>query len=140
MKRWLLAAAAIVAALAAGIYLVLAASLPRRSGEAAVQGLTAPLDVSLDARAVPTVRGATFADVLRGQGYLHAQERFFQMDLLRRSIAGELAELFGDLALPTDRSQRVLDYREHAKKLRSRLPPEQLAWLDAYTEGVNAGL
>ena len=78
--------------------------------------------------------------MLRGQGYLHAQERFFQMDLLRRSSAGELAELFGERALAADRGQRPFGYREHARRLRAALPAEQNAWLDAYTDGVNAGL
>ena len=62
------------------------------------------------------------------------------MDLLRRSSAGELAELFGERALEADRAQRPFGYREHARALRAALPAEQVAWLDAYTEGVNAGL
>ena len=124
----------------AAAYALVAASLPRRAGEAPLPGLGSPLTVALDARAIATVRGESFTDVLRGQGYLHAQERFFQMDLLRRSSAGELAELFGERALAADRGQRPFDYRERARRLRSALPAEQNAWLDAYTEGVNAGL
>ena len=103
------------AARSPSVYAVLAASLPRRGGEAALPGLAAPLAVTLDARAIATVRGESFLDVLRGQGYLHAQERFFQMDLLRRSSAGELAELFGERALAADRGQRPFGYREHAR-------------------------
>ena len=63
------------------------------------------------------MRGESFDDVLRGQGYLHAQERFFQMDLLRRSSAGELAELFGERALAADRGQRPFGYREQRAAL-----------------------
>ena len=140
VKRLLAAAAGLVLLLIAAAYALVAASLPRRAGEARLPGLGSPLTVALDARAIATVRGESFADVLRGQGYLHAQERFFQMDLLRRSSAGELAELFGERALAADRGQRPFDYREHARRLRSALPAEQNAWLDAYTEGVNAGL
>ncbi len=140
MRRWLVAAIAVVALLGAAAYASLAASLPRRGGEAALPGLTAPLAVALDAHAIATVRGATFEDVLRGQGYLHAQERFFQMDLLRRSAAGELSELFGERALAADMSQRPFAYRDHAQRIRAALPAEQSAWLDAYAEGVNAGL
>ena len=143
MRRWLVAgmgAVAAIALLAAAVYALLAASLPRRAGEAPLPGLTARLDVALDAHAIPTVRGASFADALRGQGYLHAQERFFQMDLLRRSSAGELSELFGERALAADRSQRPFGYRERARRLRAALPAEQDAWLEAYAEGVNAGL
>jgi len=140
MRRWLLGVAAVLALLAAAGYGLLAASLPRRGGEATVPGLAAPVDVALDARAIPTIRAESFADALRGQGYAHAQERFFQMDLLRRSAAGELAALFGERALAADRGQRAFAFREQARRLRTTLPAEQLAWLDAYAEGVNAGL
>ena len=71
----------------------------RRSGQASVPGLGTPVAVALDERAIPTIRADSFLDALRAQGYLHAQERFFQMDLLRRQSAGELAELFGERAL-----------------------------------------
>jgi penicillin amidase len=134
------AAAGLALLLLASAYLVVAAALPRRGGEAPLPGLTASVSVALDSRAIPTVRGESFLDVLRAQGYLHAQERFFQMDLLRRSSAGELAELFGERALAADLGQRPFGYRERARQLRATLPPEQNAWLDAYTEGVNAGL
>ena len=60
--------------------------------------------------------------------------------MLRRSSAGELAELFGERALAADRSQRPFGYREIARRLRTDLSVEQNAWLDAYAEGVNAGL
>lgn len=138
--RVLAALAGLILALAVTVYAFLAASLPRRAGEAPLPGLTAPVTVALDSRAIATVRGESFLDVLRAQGYLHAQERFFQMDLLRRSSAGELAELFGERALEADRTQRPFGYREHARTLRAALPAEQIAWLDAYTQGVNAGL
>jgi penicillin amidase len=136
----LVAIVAALALLAAAGYWLLAASLPRRAGSAHVPGLEAPLEVALDARAIPAIRAKSFADALRGQGYAHAQERFFQMDLLRRSAAGELAALFGERALAADRGQRAFAFRERARSLRTTLPAEQLTWLDAYTEGVNAGL
>jgi penicillin G amidase len=139
-KRLLAAALLLVLLSAATAYAIIAAALPRRGGQAQLAGLAAPLTVALDSRAIATVRGESFGDVLRGQGYLHAQERFFQMDLLRRSSAGELAELFGERALAADRGQRPFGYREAARRLRAELPAEQNAWLDAYTEGVNAGL
>lgn len=125
---------------AAVVYALLSASLPRRSGEAQVANLTAPLAIELDARAIPRIRAATFADALRAQGYMHAQERFFQMDLVRRSAAGELAEVFGSRALPLDLAQRPLEFRARARALLATLPATELEWLDAYTEGVNAGL
>ena len=138
--RVLAAAAGLILVLLAAAYLIVAASLPRRGGEAPLPGLTAPVSIALDSRAIPTVRGESFLDALRAQGYLHAQERFFQMDLLRRSSAGELLELFGERALAADLGQRPFEYRERARRLLSTLPIEQVAWLDAYTQGVNAGL
>ena len=94
----------------------LRASLPQLDGEARVPGLSAPVIVERDADGVPTIRGASRADVARAMGFLHAQDRFFQMDLLRRRAAGELAELrerllrwmldTGDI-LPPDRDPRL---------------------------------
>jgi len=138
--RVLAALAGLVLALGVTVYSFLSASLPRRVGEAPLPGLTGRVAVALDARAVATVRAESFLDALRAQGYLHAQERFFEMDLLRRSSAGELSELFGMRALEADRAQRPFGYREHARGLLATLPAEQRAWLDAYTQGVNAGL
>ncbi|HUQ52164.1 MAG TPA: penicillin acylase family protein, partial [Gammaproteobacteria bacterium] len=140
LKRLLAAVAVLVLLLAAIAYTVVAASLPRHSGRAQLVGLEAPLTIALDARAIGTVRGESFLDALRGQGYLHAQERFFQMDLLRRASAGELAELFGERALANDRSQRAFGFSELARRIRASLPAEQNEWLQAYTQGVNAGL
>lgn len=140
-RRWLLGAAGATAALLAAAYLGLAASLPRRDGEARIAGLGAPVTVALDARAIPTVRAESFGDALRAQGYLHAQERFFQMDLVRRSAAGELAALVGARALPADRAQKPFGYRALARTLlETALPPEHARWLAAYADGVNAGL
>jgi penicillin amidase len=138
--RVLGALAGLVLALAVTAYAFLSASLPRRAGDAPLPGLAARVAVALDARAIATVRAESFLDALRAQGYLHAQERFFEMDLLRRSSAGELAELFGERALEADRAQRPFGYRERARELRAALPAEQLAWIGAYTDGVNAGL
>jgi penicillin amidase len=95
LRRSLAFVAALVAVLLVVAWTALYASLPRRSGEARVAELESPVAIALDARAIATVRGETFLDALRGQGFLHAQERYFQMDLLRRSSAGELSELFG---------------------------------------------
>jgi len=86
----------LLVALAAGwFYFQLRASLPQLDGAHAVPGLAAPVAIARDSLGVPTVRGANRNDVARALGFLHAQDRFFQMDLLRRRAAGELAELFG---------------------------------------------
>ena len=115
-------------------------SLPQLDGTLTVAGLGAPVKVERDALGVPTITGATRADVARATGFVHAQDRFFQMDLLRRSGAGELAELFGTAALPLDRAHRLHGFRRVAAQVVAGLPAEQRAVLDAYTAGVNAGL
>ena len=121
-------------------YAAISAALPRRYGSTTLVGLSAPLEIELDEHAIPRVRGASFEDALRGEGYMHAQERYFEMDLMRRSAAGELAALVGERALALDRSQRPFDFRRRAEALLTQLPAEQRGWLEAYAQGVNAGL
>ena len=116
------------------------ASLPPLDGAIAVAGLSAPVQVERDALGVPTITGATRADVARALGFLHAQDRFFQMDLLRRSGAGELSELFGPAALWVDRTHRLHQFRTTAGEALALMPANQRTILDAYTAGVNAGL
>jgi penicillin amidase len=127
-------------AVAGGFWWLMRRSLPQLDGAAPLPGLSAPVTVERDALGVPTIRGATRLDVARALGYLHAQDRFFQMDLLRRRPAGELAELFGQSALPLDRDARVHSFRALARRALALLPPEQRALVDAYAAGVNAGL
>ena len=127
---------------AAGAWLAsrVRASLPRLDGEARLPGSGAPVTVERDALGVPSVRGASRADVARALGWLHAQDRFFQMDVLRRAGAGELAALFGQRALPRDRAARMHGFRVLAGKVVASLPAAQRAVLEAYVAGVNAGL
>lgn len=119
---------------------VLTASLPRRAGTARIEGLREPVAVELDVHAVARVRGRRLEDVYRAQGFLHAQERFFQMDLARRSAAGELAALFGSRALAVDRDRRAYRFRARAEALWRELGPGERSYVEAYTQGVNAGL
>ena len=126
--------------LLAGAYALVASSLPRRDGQAHVAKLAAPIDVELDRHAVPRLRAASLEDALRGEGYMHAQERFFEMDLVRRAPAGELAALVGAAAIDRDRAMKPFEFRRRARELLARLSPEQAAWIAAYTEGVNSGL
>jgi len=140
LKRMLWSAAGTIVLAAAALAIALTASLPRRDGEAPVPGLSSPVTVELDAAAIPRIRARTLEDAYRAQGFLHAQERFFQMDLTRRSIAGELAELVGPAALPLDRERRAFQFRKRARMLAESLPARHLAWLAAYADGVNAGL
>lgn len=128
-------------ALAAGwFYGRVRASRPQLAGTATVAGLGAAVAVERDALGVPTLRGARRADLARALGWVHGQERFFQMDLLRRAAAGELAELFGERALPRDRALRMHGFRRLAQAAVARLPADQRALIEAYAAGVNSGL
>lgn len=115
-------------------------SLAQLDGERPVAGLAAPVRIERDALGVPTITGVTRPDVARALGFLHAQDRFFQMDLLRRSGAGELAEIFGAMAVPLDQAHRLHGFRRTAGQVAAALDPAARAVLDAYTAGVNAGL
>jgi len=131
----------VVAALAIGAaWLALRGSLPRYDGRVAAPELSAPVTVERDALGTVTLHGENRRDVTFALGYVHAQERFFEMDLLRRRAAGELAELFGPGALPVDRAARAHRMRERAKAALASLTPEEHDELAAYRDGVNAGL
>lgn len=116
------------------------ASLPPLDGTIPVAGLGAAVKIERDALGIPTITGATRLDVARATGFVHAQDRFFQMDLSRRSGAGEIAELFGPAAVDFDRGRRVHGFRRLAGQVFAGLPAGQRALLEAYAAGVNAGL
>ena len=132
----------LVAALAGGgwLYSRLRASLPPLDGAERLPGLTAVVTVERDALGVPTIRASTREDVARALGCLHAEDRFFQMDLLRRRGAGELAEIFGPAAVQADRAARRDGFRAIARAAVERMSESERAVIGAYAEGVNAGL
>ena len=140
--RWALALVAVVLlGLTGWAYLRLRASLPLLDGELSLTSLTGPVTIERDAHGVPTIHAQNPADLYRALGFLHAQDRFFQMDLLRRRAAGELAELFGWPALRIDRETRIHRFRAlaHAAWERDHLAPRSKL-LCSYVEGVNEGL
>ena len=116
------------------------ASLPQIEGEATLAGLAAPVSIERDAAGVPVLRASTRADIARATGYVHAQDRLFQMDLLRRTGAGELAALLGPALLETDRHIRVHQFRERAREAITVLDPQSRTLLEAYSAGVNAAM
>ncbi len=124
----------------AGAWLALRASLPRIDGEMNLAGLSAPVAIERDASGVPVIRGVTREDVARATGYAHAQDRWFQMDLLRRTSAGELAELLGPALLDTDRRIRLHQFRKRAALAFAALDPVARGVLEAYAAGVNAAI
>lgn len=121
-------------------YVLLQASLPRIDGEAAVAGLGAEVTIERDALGIPVIRAASREDLAFGLGYAHAQDRFFQMDLLRRRASGELAALVGPAAVRLDRRNRVHRFRTRAAATLAQVPADHRAVLSAYSAGVNAGL
>lgn len=116
------------------------ASLPALDGSLALADLSAPVTIERDSLGVPTLRGASRIDLARALGFVHGQDRFFQMDLSRRRAAGELAELFGPIALPLDRGARVHELRPLSARMLSQLAPSEQQLIEAYTAGVNAAL
>jgi penicillin G amidase len=93
--------------------------------------------VFMDANGIPTIVGETEADVTFVQGYLHARDRFFQMDYLRRVASGTVAELVGEPGLSSDIQLRTLGLRRAAWSSFVRLGPAEKAWLKSYADGVN---
>jgi penicillin amidase len=134
------AALLLVAATAGWGWWRMRSALPVLDGNAPLHGLSAPVTVERDHLGVPTIQAQGEADAYRALGFLHAQDRFFQMDLSRRRADGRLAELFGRRALEMDRWAARMDFRAHAAAACAALPADQRLLLEAYAEGVNAGL
>ncbi len=128
--------------LGAGIwaYRQLSASLPQMAGSQVLPGLSDDVRIERDHWGVPRIRGKSRTDCARATGFLHAQERFFQMDLLRRRAAGELSALFGSRAVEMDKSARLFRFRSLAERIVRELPETERRVLEAYTGGVNDGL
>jgi penicillin amidase len=118
----------------------LRASLAILDGQQRLSGLSGAVTVTRDALGIPAIRGTSREDVARASGFLHAQDRYFQMDLSRRRAAGELSALVGGRALAVDREIRIHRFRAQARRAVSLLSPRDRRILDAYVAGVNAGL
>jgi penicillin amidase len=128
--------AGILGYLAAVTYL----SRPVLEGELVSAGIHGATSISRDENGSVLIAAAGQDDLMFGLGFVHAQERFFQMDLLRRSAAGELSELVGGGALRSDRNARRHGFRQVAMQAIRDLPEAQQALLRSYTAGVNDGL
>jgi penicillin amidase len=131
---------AVLALALLGAWLFLRASLAQLDGSRRSPLVSNPVTVARDANGVPTISGASRLDLAYATGFVHGQERFFQMDLLRRSAAGELAELFGPKAVPLDRAHRLHRFRARAAVILQRMSSQERAFLDRYAAGVNDGL
>jgi len=121
-------------------FVLMRASLPNEDGDAVLPGLNAQVKVNSDELGVPAIFAENRADALRILGFLHARDRLFQMELMRRKSAGRLAELFGRAALDSDRKQRVYQLSKTAQQIVRDLSAEQRRLLQAYVAGVNSYL
>lgn len=137
-RALLIGLAALLLLAAAGIGTALWWTLPPRHATAAVPGLSAPVTITFDQYDIPRIRAANLADAATALGYVHARDRMFQMDLMRRVASGRLAAIAGPQALPLDREMRTLGLRRAAEADYAVLPPPTRILLQAYARGVNA--
>ncbi len=115
-------------------------TLPGGDTNLQIAGLSAPVDISLDGDGVPRIHAQTERDAAAALGFLHARERLFQMDLMRRAARGELSEIVGPATLRLDRMARLLGVRQRAEADLAALDPDTRAMLESYATGVNAWL
>jgi penicillin amidase len=140
VKYVLAVCAALILVPLAVAHVVLRASLPTIDGEVHHLGVVSPVTVDRDELGVPTIEAANRVDLAYGTGFVHGQDRFFEMDLSRRLAAGELSEVFGAVAVEQDKKARLFRFRQVARQALQQGTPEQRAVLEAYARGVNAGL
>src|SRR5436309_6508786 len=144
MRKLLLGGVAATVALlviaALGMYAFLRRSLPATNGDATVAGISAAVDIVRDADAIPHVFASTKADALFGLGFVHAQDRLWQMEFQRRIGNGRLSEIFGPATIPQDRFLRTVGFGRAARAAWDRLSADVKADINAYVAGVNAFL
>ncbi|MGC2646798.1 MAG: penicillin acylase family protein, partial [Candidatus Sulfotelmatobacter sp.] len=119
-------------------YFIARSALPQLDGSLSVKGLSAPVNVTRDAHGVPAIEAANLDDLFFAQGYVTAQDRLWQMDVMRRFGSGELSEILGEDTLKIDREQRILGLRAAAQKSLAVASPRDRSYFDAYARGVNA--
>src|SRR4051812_18565431 len=142
MRRVILKTAAVlvlVAALASAAgYHYLRRSLPEMNGTITVAGLSAPIDIIRDADAIPHIVAANKLDGLFGLGYVHAQDRLWEMEFQRRIGHGRLSEVLGAATLPQDRFLRTVGFGRAARAAWATTPEWAKQQVNAYVDGVNA--
>ena len=142
--KWLFRAAwallVVVLLMGAAAAVLVRRSLPTLDGELQLPGLRAPVSVRHDASDVTHIHARTERDAWRAMGWVHAQERGWQLEFNRRVMHGELSEVLGDATLETDKLMRSLGILRAAQAQYERLPDESRQALQAYSEGINAYL
>ncbi|GAB3068383.1 penicillin acylase family protein [Intrasporangium mesophilum] len=113
-------------------------SFPQATGQLQIEGLTSTVTVQRDDHGIPTITADNATDLFRAQGFVSAQDRFFEMDLRRHITAGRLSELVGSAGIDSDRAIRTMGWRRVAEQELPKLAPETRQYLQAYADGVNA--
>jgi penicillin amidase len=121
-----------------GGYLFLRGSLPDYDGDATVAGLDAPIDIVRDADGIPHIFAGSREDGLFGLGYVHAQDRLWEMEFQRRIGFGRLSEIFGRVTVSQDRFLRTVGFGRAARAAWDRLPAHDKQLISAYVAGINA--
>ena len=134
------AVVSLILAVAIAAWFAVRASLPTLDGDIKLASLTALVTLARDADGTVTIAAQNSHDAMRALGYVHAQERFFEMDLARRSAAGELSALLGAATLSMDKEKRLHRMRARMSAQYQAASAEDRAWITAYTDGVNNGL
>jgi penicillin amidase len=119
-------------------FFVLDSALPQLDGRLQIPGLSARVAVTRDPHGVPAIEAGSLEDLFFAQGYVTAQDRLWQMDVMRRFGSGELSEILGEQTLTLDREQRILGLRASAKKSLEMSNPRDRGFFAAYARGVNA--
>ena len=122
------------------LYWIARRPLPQLDGGVSVSGISSKVRVIRDEHGVPTIEAATLADLFFAQGYVTAQDRLWQMDMMRRTAAGELSEVIGEDTVKMDREQRILGLRLAAEAAEKSISARDRPYFDAYARGVNAFL
>ena len=122
------------------LYWIARRPLPQLDGSVSVPGISSKVRVVRDEHGVPTIEAATLADLFFAQGYVTAQDRLWQMDMMRRSAAGELSEVIGESTVKMDRQQRILGLRIAAEAAEKSISARDRVYFEAYARGVNAFL
>src|SRR5262245_851883 len=133
---WGLAALALLLGLAASVYTMRA--MPAVDGQLSVPGLQQPVRIERDPHGIPTLKAQNLHDLLFALGFVHAQDRLWQLETHRRIGSGRLAEAFGEPALESDKFLRALGVRRAAAAQWENMKPESRAMVQAYTDGLNA--
>jgi penicillin G amidase len=120
------------------LYWIARSAVPQMDGKTSVPGISSKVRIVRDRHGAPTIEAATLEDLFFAQGYVTAQERLWQMDMMRRAAAGELSEVIGEDTIKMDREERILGLRQAAQTAEKNISPRDQVYFDSYTRGVNA--